>query len=78
MSEGGENNFVIIPVNILVGHKRYQTDPICQGTFSNSPYDRECYPLQLTPLKNGDFIDFTWGLWEGEEGTLQYTIFCPH
>ena len=64
---GTDRKSIVTPSNNFVGKVRGKEVTVCQG-------NPECLPTANFDLKQGDIIDFTWGLLSGQEGTLSYTI----
>jgi len=68
---GDDVGFIITPNDYIVGNLHGKQLKVCNGT---KKYPRDCYPNGLFDFKNGDAIDFTWGMSMGQVGKLVYTI----
>jgi len=63
--------FIIAPNSYIVGKLHGKQLKLCNG---NVDYPRDCQPNGAFDLKNGDVIDFTWGMSNGQVGELEYAI----
>ena len=59
---------------VVVGKVRESGVVVCQGDQSDNAKARECYPLGRFDLKEGQVINFTWGMTEEQQGILEYTV----
>ena len=73
---GEDGSFWIEPnnLNILVGNLHGKTLRVCEGDQSVEDKARECYPNGKYDFKQGDVIDYTWGMSSEQIGILQYAI----
>ena len=71
---GDDGSYNITPNNVIVGNVHGYQENICHGNKGNSAAARECYPLGTYDFKEGQTIDFTWGMQADQEGKLFYGI----
>ena len=69
-----DDDFIIAPNNVIVGHIHGYKNQICSGNKSDPAKARECYPNGTYNFKAGQTIDFTWGMTNDQEGILVYGV----
>jgi hypothetical protein len=72
--EGLDESFVMRPQNIIVGKIRGKEITVCAGDHSSPSKAMVCYPHGRHQLWTGDIIDFSWGLRNGQSGSLKYLV----